>query len=327
MRQPLLLFALISIVIASSGCGKAYIAKGYQRGVTKDFTLSTSGQPTRSYSVHLPPNYSKDTQGGHPLVFSFHGATQTSKIQEDISDLSANGLEINNKSFVAVYPQGVNGIKGTSAWTGAPYANSNVDDVAFVLKMMSVLTSDLCIDEDRIYATGKSNGGGFANYLACTPSTASKLAAIATASAAIYTNHAFGPNNNCNPGRGFPIIDFHGTTDDTIKYDGGRSNNADYLSSDNFFNGWGKRDNCTNPNQQTLQDGAVTIRKWSGCKNTSLVRHFKINGMDHAWPRTTLPAKCNGKPGNNDCDKTVINANDYLLPFFSQFALSTTKWN
>ncbi|PRP81623.1 poly(3-hydroxybutyrate) depolymerase [Planoprotostelium fungivorum] len=327
MRSLCLLLAFVAVAIASSGCGQLYTAKGYARGTTNTFTLSNwqSGQPTRTYLVHLPPDYSRYTDGGHPLVFSFHGYKGSSSRQESITGLSGDGLTINNRSFVVVYPQGTTGTTGFAAWNGAPYSSSN-DDVAFFLKMYSVLTGDLCIDEQRVYASGKSNGGGFTNYLACTQEAASKLAAVATVSAAIYTNYAFGKGNSCNPGRGFPIIDFHGTADDVISYNGGNGElGAAYVSSSDFFGGWGSRDTCTNPNQATIATG-VTVRKWSSCKNTALVRHFKIEGMDHAWPRTTLPSVCNGQAGDNDCDTTVINANDHILPFFTSFPLSKTLY-
>lgn len=102
--------------------------------------------------------------------------------------------------------------------------------------MVQQLQQNLCIDGNRMYASGKSNvsdfdlfhqkfplkcsscqGGGFTNLLACTPATANMFAAFAPVSAALYS----GANpQNCTPGRAVPIINFHGLADKIIPFDG-----------------------------------------------------------------------------------------------------------
>ncbi|PRP77799.1 ferulic acid esterase (FaeA) [Planoprotostelium fungivorum] len=310
------------------GCGGNTLPSGYTRGSTTTFVLPAGyapNQPIRTYTVHVPSDY---TFTNTPIVFSFHGATQTSAVEEDISSLSTSGLKINNSPFIAVYPQGVAGTKGTTAWLGAPYSNTSVDDVGFTLQILDILKNDLCVDESRVYATGKSNGGGFTNYLACTPVAAAKFAAFSTVSAAIYTDYTFGLGNLCQINRGIPLMDFHGTADDVIPYNGGFSNNANITASPFFVSEWASRLNCdlTASTLQTIGGGVVNQTTWTtGCRAGAQVVHFKIQDMDHAWPRTTLPNLCNGLAGNNDCDPTVINANDYILPFFTQYPLPSTN--
>jgi len=83
--------------------------------------------------------------------------------------------------------------------------------------MVQQLSQNLCLDANRLYASGKSNGGGFTNLLACTPATAGLFAAFAPVSAALYA----GANpQNCTPGRPVPIINFHGLADKIIPFDG-----------------------------------------------------------------------------------------------------------
>ncbi|PRP76686.1 ferulic acid esterase (FaeA) [Planoprotostelium fungivorum] len=319
-----------ALLVVVSGACNSPLPDGYVPGVTTSFQLAAGwalSQPSRNWTVHIPQDY--DPTIPTPVVFSFHGATRTVVDEEDISGLSVNGLKINNTSFIAVYPQGVAGTKGTTAWMGAPYSATGVDDVSFVLQMVHRLRKDLCVDATRIYATGKSNGGGFTNYLACVPATGNLFAAFGTVSAAIYTDYSFGRYNNCSISRGIPLMDFHGTADDTILYNGGYSNNALVMSTPYFVNGWAARDGCnlsdvtvSIDNVGNVSLGVVNVTTWSlNCRDNTSVIHFKIGGMDHAWPRTTLPAKCKGVAGNNDCDPTVINANDYLLPFFTRYNL------
>lgn len=53
-------------------------------------------------------------------------------------------------------------------WQGDP-DSSGVDDVAFTMEMLDNFEKRYCIDSSRVYAAGKSNGGGFTNLLACDP--------------------------------------------------------------------------------------------------------------------------------------------------------------
>ena len=40
----------------------------------------------------------------------------------------------------------------------------------------------------------------------------------------------------------------------------------------------------------------------------------------HGWPRTTLPARCDGIRGADDCSLTVFNATaDVIIPFFNKY--------
>jgi poly(3-hydroxybutyrate) depolymerase len=151
--------------------------------------------------------------------------------QETLTQLSTKGLLINNAGFIAVYPLGglttLNGGLGT-AWQGAPYANSSFDDVCspallshchetlthvqiqFTKDMITDISKNLCVDTTRIYATGKSNGGGFVNLLMCTPTVANLFAAFAPISPALYpkTGGFFGNSQGiaCNTTKVIPFI-------------------------------------------------------------------------------------------------------------------------
>ncbi|EHK97447.1 putative Aquaporin-1 [Glarea lozoyensis 74030] len=90
------------------------------------------------------------------------------------------------------------------------------------------ITDRYCVNPKRIYAAGKSNGGGFTGTLACS-ALSSKIAAFAPVSAAFYIPL---PKDTsvcepefidipCKPSRSVPILEFHGSQDDTIAYAGG----------------------------------------------------------------------------------------------------------
>lgn len=97
-------------------------------------------QPVRHYNVHLPVDYPNNR--GHAVIFSFHGHTRDMTTQEDLSQLSQQGLLINGVGIIAVYPQGIIGTNGGTAWQGAPYSSPHVDDVNlfdFFLFMTSII--------------------------------------------------------------------------------------------------------------------------------------------------------------------------------------------
>ncbi|KAJ6593176.1 Alpha/Beta hydrolase protein [Mycena capillaripes] len=174
----------------------------------------------RSFLVHIPQRYNSNTP--HPVVLSFHGYGEDDLQQEHISGFSEEENTIDGKGIIAVYPLAAFGPgknhRPARAWTGAPYSPQDVDDVGFVEAIIDALQTNLCVDSTRIYASGMSNGGGFVNLLACSQQTASKFAAFALVSPALYNGtHPFFA---CDPGRKIPLVTFHGEHDRIIPYDG-----------------------------------------------------------------------------------------------------------
>lgn len=102
-------------------------------------------------------------------------------------------------------------------WQGPSYASANVSDKKFTTELITQLRADFCVDDTRIYAAGKSNGGGFTGTLACSPEHGKNFAAIAACSGAFYTDVVEDPDDNCDPSRSpFPILEFHGSIDGTV---------------------------------------------------------------------------------------------------------------
>ncbi|CAF0960711.1 unnamed protein product [Rotaria sordida] len=301
MRQQLLLcwasvlalMVLPSESVLSSGCGKP-LPSDFSAGQTTSIRVpAANGQPVRHYKVHLSANFQNNR--GHAIVFSFHGHNGDMDKQEDLSQLSQKGLLISGAGIIAVYPKGKLGTDGQTAWQGAPYSAPGVDDIAFVNTMIFTLQSIFCVDSSRIYATGKSNGAGFVNLLACTPWIAAKFAAFATVSAAFYTTTF---NGDCPTQRAIPILDFHGTADSVAAYNGGQAHGAPQVSINSFRQGWASRNGCQgNATISHLSKGTdpqqlVEIQTWNtNCKAGGIVIGYKITEGQHGWPRTTLPAK------------------------------------
>ncbi|KAF1986957.1 carbohydrate esterase family 1 protein [Aulographum hederae CBS 113979] len=301
----------------SSGCGR-------QIPGNINLTASTnvsiiSGGFNRSYLFHLPKAYDIDTPA--PLIFSYHGRTRSAEQQEGLSQFSNSSY---NKDAIAVYPQGSQWSKNRRVrqWQGDPVADPEVDDIKFTLDMIDAIKSDFCIDTSRIYAAGKSNGGGLVNLLACDPRSAPVFAAYAPVSGAFYLNKNKS-EPRCNPGVPLiPMMEFHGTGDETISYDG---NNNDSDSRGPTFNiptwlaEWKERDDCDRKNTTKTLCGEgtdspeVTRYEWTCRGEKDALVHYRIDGWGHDWPSTFA---------NNDTKKTIcFDATRVIMKWFGTKSL------
>ncbi|GAB3582708.1 PHB depolymerase family esterase [Amycolatopsis endophytica] len=279
---------IVDFPVPSTGCGRAApvpVGESVTRTVT-------SGGLTRSYLLHVPADYRPARP--LPLVLSFHGHKRTSEYQEELSGFSATGA-------IAVYPQGLVGTDGETAWTGAPYSAA-ADDVLFTSDLLNQLQRQLCVDSRRIYAAGKSNGGGFTGVLACRLS--GRIAAFAPVSGAFYPQ-----GGACEPSRPVPVLDFHGTADTTIPYAGdperGLPPIPDWLAD------WAARDGCAATPK--VSGDEVRVYRWRGCDRGTDLVHYRVEGLGHDWPSTTP---------NPDSDvPAVLDATPVIMRFFAAHPL------
>ncbi|MEV6864907.1 PHB depolymerase family esterase [Streptosporangium subroseum] len=229
----------------------------------------TSQGIERTYQLHLPPNY--NPRRALPLILAFHGRGNTGAGTEEFSKLST-------LPAIVAYPDGVigTGDGDRQAWQGAPYAAPGVDDVAFTSDLLDTLENRLCVDQRRVYATGKSNGAGFTGLLACR--MADRIAAIAPVAGAFYP----ATDQDCRPSRPVPVIDFHGTGDATIPYTGDADRGLPAIPD--WVAAWAQRDNCAKRVHDRVTEPDITVSRWVGCDKGAEVRHVAVSGGGHTWP-------------------------------------------
>ncbi|GAA3633582.1 PHB depolymerase family esterase [Kineosporia mesophila] len=280
--------------VASAGCDTS---TDLAAGKTVQQSI-TSGGRTRPYFLHLPAGY----QDGEatPLILAFHGHNGTGADVEAYSG-------IDDLDAIAVYPVGAAGTDGGTSWQSAPYASDDVDDVQFVSDLLDGLQGSLCVDPDRIYATGKSNGGGFTALLACR--LPHRIAAFATVSAAFYP----GTTTGCDGSQPVPYLDFHGVADTTVPYAGGTSHGAKLPSLTDWMNDWVEHNGCTEPSSRTIGSD-VTKYFWLGCTQDATVVHYKIANDGHTWPGDLVDSG----PG---ASTRTISATDVMWSFFGKHPL------
>ena len=243
---------------------------GPEPGESKTINLPSG----RTFILHVPENY--DPSRAWPVVLSFHGWGETASQMEAYT-------RFDSSEAIVAYAQGTD-----KAWAPAPYAKtSGAEDVAFVQQIVDSLRATYAVDDERIYAVGMSNGGGFAAYLAC--QMPEYFHAVASVSAAYYSKIHDGcksaaESENEHYGEPLPVgrLDLHGTDDPIVSYFGGTRHGATYNPVMEVLAMDQKRNQCSDQISTSRLASNSLLMQWKGCR-APLV-HIRIGGGNHVWP-------------------------------------------
>lgn len=141
-------------VAPSAGCGLA----GAPTGHLDDRKTIVDGVD-RFYDLFVPTPY--DVDRAHAVIFSYHGVggtANTDQLKLDTFSKKNGGYSIN------VAPQGW----PTAEWQENHFVPFNLEASLVVFdQVLAELAANYCIDLNRVYATGHSNGGQMAFHLGC----------------------------------------------------------------------------------------------------------------------------------------------------------------
>jgi polyhydroxybutyrate depolymerase len=225
---------------------------------------------TRSFIVHVPAGY--DNTRPIPLVLNFHGATMTAGLQQRTTGMNAKADEA---GFVVVYPEGVDRSWNAGACCGGAVSNE-VDDVGFARALVAYMRGRVCVDPDRIYATGFSNGGRMSYRPGC--EAADLFAAIApVAGTKSFPDLENSPG--CTPQRPIPLLDIMGSRDSRIAAQRGQ------IAEWREFNGC-----MVTEAEETYREGQHACYSHQQCTAGTSVTYCIVDGLGHAWPRTGFSA-------------------------------------
>lgn len=245
----------------------------------QSFVLSHGGLERR-YLAHTPSSYDGKTK--MPVVIAFHGGgARPELIDKEFGGMNAKA---DREGFIAVYPYGHKCIdvpgKNMHCWNAdsifrLEFVNYNVDDVGFVSAMIDKLSQDFAIDEERVYATGHSNGAWMTYAVAC--GLSDKIAAIAPIAGGLALE-------SCAPSRPVSIIHFHGTADPGWPYYGGGSCWTDSIRPpiSKTLSKWRDINQCSAVSESTYQKGDASCET-SACNNSELT-FCAIKGGGHTVP-------------------------------------------
>lgn len=279
---------------SESGCRTAPEIRPGESGVV---TIN-SGGIERTATVSIPSAY--NSARPTPLILAYHGRGSTGALTQEYSGISSLPV-------IGVFPDGVP-TTGKQSWQGAPYAAEGVDDVQFTDDLLDLLSEQYCVSDRKIFATGKSNGGGFVALLACR--LGDRIAAFAPVAGAFYP----ATEEGCEESDGRPMIEFHGTADNTIEYEGGVSHSTAFPAVQDWLAGWAERNGCRFERTTQITSDATRTR-WHGCKRNADLVHVAIEGGGHTWPGAL--AKSGG-----GYTSTETSATEIMWEFFQTHTLT-----
>ena len=242
-------------------CGQLYPARDLERKLTINGV-------ERSYLLHIPPGL--DSTRSAPLLLAFHGAGDDPAEMQLLTGFN----EIADQSgFIVVYPAGIGQSWNAGGKCCGEALKENIDDVAFVRQLLSDLETVVRVDPKRLYATGFSNGGAFADRLAC------EMSDIFAAVASVAGILSYSP---CQPQQPVSVMHVHGMADFILPYGGGGG--FEIRPVEEIMSSWAELDGCVD--SPAVDNSIKTIKHiaYSSCQAGTTVELYALEGTGHAWP-------------------------------------------
>ena len=262
------------------------------------FALRFDGM-TRDYRLHVPPAASAGRP--LPLVLNLHGATQNAWLEEITSDMDPNA---DQNGYLVAYPDGTRISKVLTpdpvakqaqyGWNagmccGLPVTR-HIDDVGFLLRVISDIAARTPVDLRRVYVTGISNGGMMAYAMAAEAS--GHVAAVSSVSGQVELP-------TIHPTRAVPTMEFHSVDDPIAKWVGVPNRTPRLrLSVMEGIDQWVAADGCDpTPHAGPTIVGAAgsvsagetaTPVTYTDCAPGSEVALWRFTGSGHVWPGSAL---------------------------------------
>lgn len=247
---------------AANGCGNA-APSGFFDG------SMTHGGRQRTFNVYIPKGYDGETQ--RALVVAMHGGLGTGAIIEEQAKLAPAA---DRHGYLVVYPDGIARAFNAGTCCGEPM-KKNIDDVGFIADLIDKMASQYCVDKNRVYGTGFSNGAMLTHRIAC--ERPDLFAAIAPVSGNIMVD-------SCPAGRAIPALLIQGKADDRIPWKGGTVRGTYRKPMTEVVSMIAKRNHCETGEQTTFEGGAAVCRTRQGCADKAPVTYCGIEGVGHQWP-------------------------------------------
>lgn len=248
---------------------------------------------TRWYTLVIPTGY--DHVQKRPLVLAFHpGNASMSDFYNALQGFRELAEEEN---WLMVFPNGSNTTDNRTSeclWNavyccGLPYT-LNVDDVGFVKKLVETLQRDYKVDEKRIYATGRSNGGMLLHRLGAELwDIFAAIAPFAASAGGRFDDTS--PEIILAPSHPLPILLMHGLNDASVKYNGGLSSNGIRydISFEETAMLWVTNNGCDETVADTTifdsDEGRTWVVDFSSCQQGAQVMAITVENSGHQLPR------------------------------------------
>jgi polyhydroxybutyrate depolymerase len=206
--------------------------------------------------LHIP---SKRPVG---VVLAFHGAGGNG---DGFAGGTGFSAVADKYGFAVLYPSAA----AHQFWSlNDKMGTQDLDNLRALLPQASALACT-----GRFFATGVSNGGGFAARVGCELDGIVAIAPVAGGYRAL---------DQCPSTRRTSVLEIHGTADHVVPY---RGKKPDYAGSvPRYLSGWARRDGCRGTPTSTRETKVVTHLRYSSCASGLTVEHLRLKDVDHGWP-------------------------------------------
>lgn len=256
------------------------------------FTMTHDGDDY-DWEIQVPGIYDNTTRV--PLVLDLHPYLNDKDFQQNNSHF-ADLAE--TEGFVVVRPNGYRSSWNAGISCCEPSYSNDKDHVGLLRRIVDEAKQATCIDDQRVYVTGHSNGSAMAHRLACEASDL--FAAAAPVSFPIGLEDL----EDCEPARPISVMHFHGTRDVVVPYNGRTIGQLVHPAPQSFMR-WGVVNGCIGPPVETYSMGDSMCETYEQCDagvevtlctlDSGHLDPYRIGDIDvteHAWAflsRFTLP--------------------------------------
>ncbi len=291
----LLVAALLTGCGPSSGADEAGPCAEVDPGTSRG--SMTVGDAEREYLLHVPQGAAQDDP--LPVLYLLHGYRSDAATMLDTTQMAARADE---SGFVVVAPEG----RGDPRHWTLPTTGSD-DDVSYVEELVEHVAAEQCVDPDRTYVAGFSNGAALAGALSCQDD--SPFAAYVGVAAPYDLGR-------CPDAEPAPMLYVHGRRDPVITFDGNtRSVIGPTAPVPLMLDRWSVRNGCTGRDVATR--GTIEHLTWSGC-DADLEAYVVADG-GHQWPGGDLDAA--GGPSGKMSQQ--LDTSEVAWEFLSRHRLTT----
>lgn len=244
----------------AKGCGDS-VSSGFYEGKLKH------GDRERSFNIYIPEGYEGESR--RPLVVAMHGGFGTGAVFEEQARLVPAA---DRHGYLVAYPDGVWRAFNAGTCCGKP-ANDDVDDVGFVAELVDTVSKQYCVDKDRVYGTGFSNGAMLTHRIAC------ERPDLFTAIAPVAGNIML---EQCAADQPTPALLIQGRADERIPWKGGKVKGSYRRPMKDVVATVAERNQCSGEEKIARKQGKAVCKTRKGC--SAAVTYCGIEGMGHQWP-------------------------------------------
>ena len=246
------------------------------QSVTQTTALVLVNDEMREFRISVP---SSEAGTKLPLIIAFHGgggAEEDFQQQDEFDQLGEQ------EKFIMAYAIAEDGRTSAEGEWFLNTAATSFEDNDFAEAIVDNLSSQYCIDQDRLYGIGYSLGSMFTYEIACQLNH--RFAAVASFAGTMPVDP-----ETCELVGGMGVLHIHGKLDYIIDYDDdwdwkdGEHEGVGTMSNvPGMIEAWSMRANCGS--SDTDADFFLEHITHSDCFGGARVEHYGIEFWEHTWP-------------------------------------------